>query len=89
MKTLEKLFAEITSSEKMKEDLAAACKEKKLGSFLKSAGCEFSEKEFIDYVSAKTGDKTTAVLSDEELQNVAGGVLSSIFLFFTCNATSD
>ena len=71
MKTLQELYNEIIASEKMKTAFAEAAKGGKALDFLKAQGCDVTEEELTVFLKSKTGE-----LSDEELDNVAGGKCS-------------
>ncbi len=53
MKTIEELFNEVKSDEKLKEEGIAAIQEGKLGAFMKAHGCNASEEDAIAYVKAR------------------------------------
>ena len=72
MKTLEDLYKEVMASEELKKAFAQAAKDKKVADFLKAQGCDASEDEFKAFLTEKA--KTDKALSEEDLENVAGGV---------------
>ena len=69
MKTLEELYQEIAASEELKNEYAEAQKNAKVSEFLKAHGCEATDRELSDFLSKKESGE----LSDEELDNAAGG----------------
>ena len=71
MKTLEDLCKEISTSEELKKAFAQATKENKVADFLKANGCDATEEEFKAFLTEKA--KTDKALSEEDLENVAGG----------------
>ena len=71
MKTLQELYNEIIASEELKAAFAEAAKNGKAMDFLKAQGCEVTAEELAAFLKSKTGE-----LSDEELDNVAGGKCS-------------
>ena len=68
MKTLKELHNEIISSEELKKAFMEAAKAGKALEFIKAHGCETTEEELKDFLSKQSGE-----LSDEELDNAAGG----------------
>jgi predicted ribosomally synthesized peptide with nif11-like leader len=71
MKTLQDLYTEIVASEELKKAFAQAAKDNKVADFLKAQGCDATEDEFKAFLTEKA--KTDKALSDDELENVAGG----------------
>ena len=71
MKTLEDLCKGISTSEELKKAFAQATKENKVADFLKANGCDATEEEFKAFLTEKA--KTDKALSEEDLENVAGG----------------
>ena len=68
MKTLQELYNEIIGSEELKAAFAEAAKGGKVAEFLKAHGCEATTEELTAFLKSQTGE-----LSDEELDNAAGG----------------
>ena len=68
MKTLQELYNEIIASEELRTAFAEAAKGGKALDFLKAQDCEVTAEELTAFLKSKTGE-----LSDEELDNVAGG----------------
>lgn len=71
MKTLQDLYSEVLKSEELKKEFVEAAKEKKIEEFLKANGCDASAEDlavFLKEQQTKAGE-----LSDNELDNVAGG----------------
>jgi len=71
MKTLEDLYKEVMASEELKKAFAQAAKDKKVADFLKAQGCDATEDEFKAFLTEKA--KTDKALSEEDLENAAGG----------------
>ena len=71
MKTLEDLYKEVMASEELKKAFAQAAKDKKVADFLKANGCDATEDEFKAFLTEKA--KTDQPLSEDDLENVAGG----------------
>ena len=69
MKTLQELYDEIMVSDELKAAFAEAAKGGKAEEFLKAQGCEATAEELTAFLKGRTSDE----LSDEELNNVAGG----------------
>ena len=69
MKTLQQLYTEILSSDELKKAYAKAAKDGRMAEFLKENGCEATMEEVEAFLKEKAG----AQLSDDELDNVAGG----------------
>ena len=69
MKTLQELYHEIIASEELKAAFLEAAKSGKALEFLKEQGCEVTEDELKAFLSKKNSGE----LSDEELDDVAGG----------------
>ena len=72
MKTLQELYGEIISSEELKAAFAEAAKKGKGVDFLKTQGVETTAEELAVFLKSQTGE-----LSDEGLDNVAGGGCNS------------
>ena len=73
------MYNEILASEELKAAFAEAAKSSKTEEFLKEKGCEVTAEELTAFLK----DQPWGELSDEELDNVAGGcdtenVLSSV-----------
>ena len=71
MKTLQDLYTEIVASEELKKAVAQAAKDKRVADFLKAQGCDATEEEFKAFLVEKA--KNDKALSEEDLENVAGG----------------
>ena len=69
MKTLQELYKEIIASEELKTAFVEAAKAGKTVEFLKAQGCEATTEELAVFLKKQTSGE----LSDEELDNVAGG----------------
>lgn len=69
MKTLQELYKEITTNEELKIAFLEAAKAGKVAGFLKEHGVEATEEE----IKAFLKEQKKGELSDEELDNVAGG----------------
>ena len=69
MKTLQELYSEIIASEELKAAFAEAAKSGKTAEFLKAQGVEATAEELAAFLKSRPGGE----LSDEELDNVAGG----------------
>ena len=69
MKTLQELYNAIMGSDELKKAFAEAAKDGKVADFLKANGCEATAEE----VKAFIQEKASQPLSDEELDNAAGG----------------
>jgi hypothetical protein len=69
MKTLQELYNEIIAGDELKTAFAEAAKGGKTMEFLKAQGCEATEEELAAFLK----NKSTGEISDEELDNVAGG----------------
>ena len=71
MKTIQELYSEVLKSEELKKAFSEAVQNKTVEDFLKAQGCEASMEDvaaFLKEQQAKTGE-----LTDNELDNVAGG----------------
>ena len=77
MKTLEDLYKEVMASDELKKAFAQAAKDKKVADFLKAQGCDATEEEFKAFLVEKA--KNDKALSEEDLENVAGGGLKNPF----------
>ena len=73
MKTLEDLYKEVMASEELKAAFAQAAKDNKVSDFLKAQGCDATEDEFKAFLVEKAKDDKA--LSEEDLENVAGGLI--------------
>ena len=71
MKTLQDLYTEIMASDELKKAFAQAAKDNKVADFLKAQGCDATEDEFKAFLTEKAKDDKA--LSEEDLENVAGG----------------
>ena len=69
MKTLQELYGEVIASDKLKKEFAEAAKSGKTEDFLKANGCEVSEEDLVAFLKDRSGKE----LTDEELDNAAGG----------------
>ena len=69
MKTLQQFYTEIMESDEKKKAFAEAAKDGKVTDFLKAEGCEASLEEIQVFLREKANEP----LSDEELDNAAGG----------------
>ena len=68
MKTLQELYKEIIASEELKAAFTEAAKGGKVTEFLKAQGVDATAEEVTAFLKSQTGE-----LSDEELDNAAGG----------------
>lgn len=71
MKSLEQLYKEILSSDELKKALAESVKAGNIEEFVKAHGVEATKEEIIAFLNEQ--NTKTGELSDEELENVAGG----------------
>lgn len=71
MKTLENLYNEILKSNELKTAFANAVKENKVAEFLKANDCDATLEETTEFLK---GIQKSGELSDDELDNVAGGL---------------
>ncbi len=69
MKTLEELYKEAVADETLKKAWSEALANGKAAEFLKANGCDATEEEAKAYLAKKNNGE----ISDEELDNVAGG----------------
>ena len=69
VKTFEELYQEITASEEQKKAFVQAQKEGKVPEFLKAHGYSVTEKDLAAFTEKQSGVE----LSDDELDDVAGG----------------
>ena len=69
MKTLQQLYTEIMGSDELKKAFVEAGKSGKVMDFLKAHGCEATAED----IKAFLKEKADQPLSDDELDNVAGG----------------
>ena len=79
MKTLQELYNEVIASEELKKEYLQAVGDKKIGTFLKTHGCEATAEELTTFLAEHSKKNADKELSIEELENVAGG---------TCNNTT-
>ena len=79
MKTLQDLYKEVMASDELKAAFAQAAKDKKVADFLKAQGCDATEDDLKAFFEEKTKDDQP--LSEDELENVAGGRLDFYELF--------
>ncbi len=73
MKTLQEMYEEIKKSDDLKKALAEAVKAEKVTDFLKAHDCDATYDELKEFVAEKTAQDKPIKLSDEELDNAAGG----------------
>ena len=71
MKTIEETVKTIFASESLKDELAKCDTDKKVADFFKKLDCTADIDEIYEYI--KENQAASRVLSDEELNNVAGG----------------
>ncbi len=74
MKTLQRLYSEILSSDELKKAYAKAAKDGRMAEFLKENGCEATMEEVEAFLKEKAGQE----LSDDELDSAAGGACNSM-----------
>ena len=72
MKTLQELYKEIINSDELKKAFTEAAKAGEALEFIKAHGCETTEEELKAFLSKQSGE-----LSDDELDNAAGGTCNS------------
>ncbi|MGN0657215.1 MAG: Nif11-like leader peptide family RiPP precursor [Ruminiclostridium sp.] len=72
MKTMEQFWDEITADKELAERLISVSDGHKLGEFLKENGVDCTKEQFTEFVLAKA--KTSGELSDEQLEEVSGGL---------------
>lgn len=77
MKTMEQFLNEITTDKELAEKLSQIKSEQELAEFLKANDVEGTAEEFKKFVVAKA--KASGELSDEELEDVSGGMLFEQF----------
>lgn len=70
MKTLQELYNEIIGSEDLKAAFTEAAKSGKVTEFLKAHGVDATAEEVAAFLKGQTGE-----VSDEELDNIAGGFI--------------
>ena len=68
MKTLQDLYKEIINNDELKKAFTEAAKAGKALEFIKAHGCETTEEELKAFLLKQSGE-----LSDDELDNAAGG----------------
>ncbi|MBQ7592917.1 MAG: Nif11-like leader peptide family RiPP precursor [Synergistaceae bacterium] len=73
MKTLQEFYEEVKTSDELKKALAEAAKSGKITEFLKAHDCDATADELKEFVAGKVAQDKPVELSDEELENVAGG----------------
>ena len=71
MKTLQELYNEILASDDLKQAFIEATKLGKVQEFLKAHGCDVTAEDLKSFLAQQTGE-----LSDDELDNAAGGGIS-------------
>lgn len=69
MKTLQELYAEIIGNDELKKAYLEAAKGGKIAEFMKANGCDATAEEIKAFLKEKANQE----LSEEELDNVAGG----------------
>ena len=69
MKTLQELYDEMLASDELKNAFVEAAKAGKLADLLKEQGCEATADEFVAFL----GEKAQGEMTDEELDEAAGG----------------
>ena len=84
MKTLQELYEEVKASDDLKKALAEAEKSGKTTEFLKANDCDATLDELKEFIAEKAAYNKPIELSDDELENVAGGICS-----FTGNCNTD
>lgn len=75
MKTLETLYEEVLADKELGKAFFAALSEDKLEEFAKSHGCDAGKEEVEKFLKGK---QHMGELSDDELDNVAGGGCGSV-----------
>ena len=73
MKSLQVLYKEIIANEELKKAFLEAAKAGKTEDFIKTHGCEATTEELAAFLK----DQSRGEISDEELDNVAGGCNSA------------
>ncbi len=81
MKTLQEMYEEIKKSNDLKKALSEAVKAGKVTDFMKAHDCDATYDELKEFVAEKTAQDSPIELSDEELDNVAGGVIPYTHMF--------
>ena len=71
MKTLQELYNEILASDDLKQAFIEATKLGKVQEFLRAHGCDVTAEDLKSFLAQQTGE-----LSDDELDNAAGGGIS-------------
>lgn len=74
MKTLQELYKEIIASNELKKAFLEAAKDDKMTDFLKAQGCDATEADLETMMNGQSDQE----LSDEELDNVAGGTCNKV-----------
>lgn len=73
MKTVQELYSEVITSDKLKKAFVKAMKANKLEDFLKANGCEATAEEVQEFLEAKAAADTPIELTDDQLKFVAAG----------------
>ena len=74
MKTLQELYEEVKASDDLKRALAEAVKSGNVTEFLKAHDCYATFDELKEFVAGKAAQDRKLELSEEELENIAGGM---------------
>ena len=74
MKTLQDLYNEVITNDELKTEFMEAAKDGRTMGFLKAHGCEATEEELAVFLK----ERTMGELSDDELDNAAGGGCNKI-----------
>ena len=90
MKTLQDLYSEVIANDELKTEFMEAAKDGRPMEFLKAHDCEATAEELAAFMK----ERTTGELSDEELDDAAGGgcntstkieaAISAIFVGIGC-----
>ena len=70
MKTLQELYKEILASDELKKAFLEAAEDGRMVEFIKAQGCDATEEDLKVFVKEQAKSRS---VSDEELDNVAGG----------------
>lgn len=82
MKTLQELYEEVKASDDLKRALAEAVKSDNVTDFLKAHGFDSTADELREFVAEKVNrNRPLRELSEDELANVAGGLIIPILIF--------
>ena len=73
MKTVQELYSEVITSDKLKKAFVKAMKANKLEDFLTANGCEATAEEVQEFLEAKAAADTPIELTDDQLKFVAAG----------------